>query len=67
MSVITGVPTLLKLARAFCNFIHRNEALLRRYLNEDDEGLMDAAVIACEALETALALFTPPSNRIPTE
>lgn len=56
------LPKLLKLAQTVCNYIRRYQDKIAENLGEDGEALLDAVLVACDALEVAILLVLPPDE-----
>jgi hypothetical protein len=56
----TFLPQLLKIGRRLCGYIRRYEDKIKQTLPEEKWPLLDAVLVACDALEVAILLLLPP-------
>lgn len=59
MAVKTYLPMLLVVLRKTCQYIKRWEDKIKANVGEDNVALVDAVVVACEALEVVVDALTP--------
>lgn len=59
MGLRTYLPTLLAIGRLMCDYIRRHEAKIKANVGAENEGLVDAVLTACEALEVVLETLVP--------
>lgn len=57
--VKTYLPALLKIAQKLCSYIRRYEPTIVDFLGENGQSVVDAVLIACDALEVAILLVLP--------
>ncbi len=62
MGLRTYLPFLRQLARGFCSYIERNHDKIVEFIGEDNVTVLDAAHVACAALEVVLDSVIPPST-----
>ena len=66
MTVPTGVksylPKLLLIGRLLCGYIRKYEDRIVHWLGDDGQSIVDAVLVACDALEVAIELVLPPKS-----
>ena len=55
----TYLPTLANILLMVCNYIGRYRVTILKYLPEDSEALLDALMVACEALRVVVEAQLP--------
>lgn len=56
----TWLPQLALIAQKLCNYIRRYEEKIKAPMTDDQKAIVDAALVACEALDVLVALLLPP-------
>lgn len=57
MALRTYLPTLLVIAKSLCAYIRRHDEKIRQYIGEENEAVLDAVLVACDALESVLEVL----------
>lgn len=56
----TWLPQLLKIATKLCSYIRRYEEKIKAPMTDDQKAIVDAALVACTALEVLVEVLLPP-------
>jgi len=59
LSQKTWLPQLLKLGQRLCSYIRRYEEQIKRPMTDDQKAIVDAALVACHALDVLVELLLP--------
>lgn len=62
MALRTYLPFLRVLAQSFCRYIERNHDAIVKFIGEDNVAVLEAAHVACAALEVVLDTVIPPAT-----
>jgi hypothetical protein len=62
LGVKSYLPTLLLIGQKLCNYIRKYESTIVGWLGDDGQAVIDAVLVACEALEVAILLVLPPKS-----
>lgn len=56
------LPKLLLIAKSLCNYIRKHQDKISENLGDGGNAVLDAVLVACDALEVAIELVLPPSS-----
>jgi len=56
----TWLPQLAKIGQRLCSYIRRYEEKIKAPMTTEQKAIVDAALIACEALDALVAILLPP-------
>jgi uncharacterized membrane protein len=62
LSQKTWLPQLAKIAQRLCAYIRRYEEKIKAPMTDEQKAIVDAALLACSALDVLIAVLLPPDN-----